>query len=198
METNTQETIPLGQTLFINFMAEINSVTASRLLSIISDHLRTGIIKKIKINISSPGGSVFHAISLYNFISGLKEIEIHTHNFGQVDSAATVIFLSGKKRTCSPVATFLFHGPQRIFMGTPRIGLDKKALTENLTALQSDIDKLVEIISRTTKQEKDKISDFFEKQVVFTAEKAKEENLVHEIIDETIPFGAPYIVTITD
>lgn len=195
-EKNNQATIPLAQTLFINFMANIDERRSATLLSVISDYLRTGI-KKIKINISSPGGSVFHATSLYNFIAGLKDVEVHTHNFGQVDSAATVIFLAGKKRTCSSVATFLFHGPKRIFIG-PQIALGKKDLGDHLETLESDISKLIEIISKVTKQSKDKISEFFEKQRVFTAEKAKEEGLAQEIIDETIPFGAPNVVTITD
>lgn len=179
------------QHLYINFMANIDERRTSLLLTVISDYLKTGI-KKITINISSLGGSVFHAVSLYNFIKGLKGIEVHTHNFGQVDSSANIIFLAGKIRTCSSAATFLFHGVKRIFY--EKSAVNRQELKEHLESLNSDISKLAEIISINTNHSEKEVMRFFKKQKVFAAKEAKNWGLVKDIIDQTIPAGFPTIV----
>lgn len=189
---NQKEPISPSQHLFINFMADIDERRTSLLLAVISDYLKTGVIKKLTINISSLGGSVFHAISLHNFIKGLQNVEVHTHNFGQVDSSANIIFLAGKIRTCSSAATFLFHGVKRIFY--EKSAVNKQELKEHLESLNSDINKLAEIISINTSHSKNEVMKFFKKQKVFTANEAKEWGLVQEVIDQTIPSGFPVIV----
>jgi len=189
-----KEIISPSQHLFINFMANIDERRSAILLSVISDYLKTGI-KKLSINISSPGGSVFHAISLHNFIKGLKGVTVHTHNFGQVDSSANIVFLAGEIRTCSPASSFLFHGVKRIFRGPT--ALNSQELSENLESLKSDVEKLVEVISISTGHSKKEISSFFRKQKVFAAKEAKDWGLAQEIIDQTTPSGFPTVV-ITD
>jgi len=57
-----KEQISPSQHLFINFMADIDERRTSLLLAVISDYLKTGVIKKLTINISSLGGSVFYFI----------------------------------------------------------------------------------------------------------------------------------------
>jgi len=57
-----KESISPSQHLFINFMADIDERRTSLLLAVISDYLKTGVIKKLTINISSLGGSVFYFI----------------------------------------------------------------------------------------------------------------------------------------
>lgn len=189
---NQKEQISPSQHLFINFMAEIDERRASLLIAVISDYLKTGVIKKLTLNISSLGGSVFHAVSLHNFIKGLQGVEVHTHNFGQVDSSANIVFLAGQRRTCSPAATFLFHGVKRVFY--EKSAVNKQELQENLESLNSDINKLVEIISANTNHSKKEVMRFFKKQKVFMANEAKEWGLVQEVIEQTIPSGFPVIV----
>jgi len=97
-------------TIFINFIAEISDKTSGNLLFILTDQIKSGI-DKFHINISSNGGMVFHAVSIFNFLNGLEGVDVHTHNLGQIDSSANLIFLAGNKRTASKASTFLLPPP---------------------------------------------------------------------------------------
>jgi Protease subunit of ATP-dependent Clp proteases len=81
---------------FIRFFAPVLPNTADMLFRAIDSKLNAKF-EKINILISSPGGSVFHGLSLYNYLKGLP-IEIETYNFGSVDSIGVIIYCAGKKR----------------------------------------------------------------------------------------------------
>ena len=63
---------------------------------------------KIGLILSTPGGSVFHGLSIPNYLKGLP-IEIDTYNFGSVDSIGVVIFQLGRRRYTVPHSRFLIH-----------------------------------------------------------------------------------------
>ena len=75
----------------IRFFCGVNDYTIPLLIENIDKKLQQGVDKFIII-ISSKGGSVFHGISAYNYLKGIPA-EIITHNFGSINSSASVIFL---------------------------------------------------------------------------------------------------------
>ena len=86
----------------------------------INNQFLTNNLKKLKFFISSVGGDVDSAIRLYDFLKALP-IEIEMIGFMQVDSAANIIYLSGKKRIAIKNCRFLLHqgsffSPQGIFL----------------------------------------------------------------------------------
>lgn len=78
----------------IRFLAPVDNQTADQLFTAIDNLLAQGTTK-IRLLLSTPGGSVFHGISIHNYLKGLP-IEIDTYNFGSVDSIGVVIFFSRK------------------------------------------------------------------------------------------------------
>ena len=129
---------------YIRFMAPVIPETTDRLFKIIDNKIKEKY-RKIHLLISSPGGSVFHGLSLYNFIKG-SPIEIDTYNFGSVDSIGVVIFCAGKKRLCVPHARFLLHGVNMNFCGN--VSLDEKGLDEKLKSLKIDQDNIAKVTTR--------------------------------------------------
>src|ERR1022692_3368419 len=93
---------------FIRFMAPVGPQTADQLFRIIDTKIKQKF-EKINLLLSSPGGSVFHGLSLYNFLKGAP-IEIDTYNFGSVDSIGVIIYCAGNKRFTVPHSRFLMHG----------------------------------------------------------------------------------------
>ena len=87
------------------------------------------------ILISSPGGSVFHGLSAYNYLKGLPAT-ITTHNFGSVDSIGVVLYCGGSKRLSVPQARFLLHGVSSNF--EQKVSLEDKQLDERLKGLRID------------------------------------------------------------
>ena len=96
-----------NETVYIKFFASVNRNSANALMDSIDQQIAKDK-KKIILLISTTGGSVFHGISLYNYLKGIP-IEIETHNFGSVDSIGNIIFLAGMKRFSVPDARFLMH-----------------------------------------------------------------------------------------
>ncbi len=72
------------QPTVIKFFAPVVDATINALMQAVDQKMARGQQSFITL-LSSPGGSVFHGLSAYNYLKGLPA-EISTHNFGSVDS----------------------------------------------------------------------------------------------------------------
>jgi ATP-dependent protease ClpP protease subunit len=84
---------PEPKTTVIRFYSPVTEQSVSQLLNTVDQKLKAGT-KRFVLLISSPGGSVFAGLSAYHYLKGIPA-EIITHNFGEVDSIATVIYCAG-------------------------------------------------------------------------------------------------------
>src|SRR5262249_47778037 len=137
--------------------------------------------------ISSPGGSVFHGLSLHNFMKGVG-VDVSTYNCGSVDSIGVVVFCAGAKRYCVPNSRFHIHGVKLSFNGS--VTLDEKGLEENLKLLRSDYANVARVIAATTGKQVKAIERDMIKQTSLMPEEAKKYGLVHEVKTQLIPVGA--------
>lgn len=182
------------QTTIINFVAGIDDKTSSLLLFLLTEQLRSGV-NAFRINISSPGGIVFHAVSIFNFLNGLKNVNIHTHNLGQIDSGANLIFLAGRKRTASKSSSFLLHPPEMTFNGQGHFSID--LLKERLESLEKDEMKIAEIIADKIGKKQDEIVKMFRDRKTYSSLEAKELKFIIDIEEFVAESGVP-IFTITN
>jgi ATP-dependent protease ClpP protease subunit len=174
--------------VYIRFMAKISPQTSDRLMRIVDDKIHNGY-DKIHLLISSPGGSVFHGLSLYNFLYGIP-LEVATYNFGSVDSIGVILFCAGGNRYSVPNARFLIHGVSLNASGT--ISFDERLLDEQLKGLRIDQSNIAKIIAFTShKKEKDVVSDIHRRITLSPAE-ALEYGLVTEIKDTLMPVNAEF------
>lgn len=171
-------------------MAPVVPNTATALLKAIDAKLQTGL-KKLHLMISSPGGSVFHGLSIYNFLKGAP-IDVVTYNFGSVDSIGVVIFCSGDRRVSVPNARFLIHGVSMTFNN--QASLDEQDMEEKLKGLRIDYKNIARVISDTTGKDVDSIVKDMETRITLTSEEAKNYGLVQEIGTELFPLGADLTV----
>lgn len=95
------------------------------------------------ISISSGGGSVIHGITAYNYLKQLPCI-VHTHNMGEVSSAAILPYLAGSVRTADNVAKFMFHP---VTVGINEQMTHPKFL-ELLSMLERDINNYASIVQK--------------------------------------------------
>jgi len=153
-------------------------------------------IKKIKFYISSTGGDMDSAYRLFDFLKSLP-IEIETIGFGQVDSAAIILFLTGNKRTATKNCRFLLHE------GTFHIGLPSASLhahEESLKLFKDLKDKNISIIAKETGNKNAVVSETISNSTIFNSSEAKKFGLVDEIIEkfeimeQIIPNGQPNVV----
>ena len=134
------------QPTVIKFFAPVIDVSINALMNAIDQKMKTGQ-RSFIILISSPGGSVFHGLSAYNYLKGLP-VEITTHNFGSVDSIGVVLYCGGTKRLSVPQARFLLHGVSQNF--PQGANLEEKQLEERLKGLKIDIENIAKVVAANT------------------------------------------------
>jgi ATP-dependent Clp protease, protease subunit len=169
----------------IRFMADVNQQSANALIGVTEDLIRKGT-EDILLLISSLGGSVFHGISVYNFLKKAP-INIETCNFGSVDSIATVIYCAGSKRYCVSNARFLIHSINATIKGDSRF--EEKKLKEMISGLELDRENISKIIAENCKKEQKEIEEVMFEGTTYNPKEAKSFGLVHEITDHLFEKG---------
>lgn len=161
----------------IRFLAPVNNQTSDQLFRAVDDLLAQGTTK-IRLLLSTPGGSVFHGLSIHNFLRGLP-IEVDTYNFGSVDSIGVVIFSSGTKRYTVPHSRFLLHGVKFNISG--KTSMDEIQLGEYLKSLQIDQHNVARVIADTTSKSVSDIESDMNNRITLNPDQAREYGLVHEV-----------------
>ena len=163
--------------------------TVNALMSAVDQRMKQGT-RDFIILVSSPGGSVVHGLSAYNYLKGLPA-SITTHNFGSVDSIGIVIYCAGSKRLSVPQARFLFHGVNVQFRGEQN--LDEKLLEERLGGLRIDVENIAGVIAANTGKSTKDITDAMIERMVLNPEQAQSWGRVHEIKSELFEAGSEVI-----
>jgi len=173
----------------IRFFAPVIDATVNALMSAVDQKMKQGI-KDFIIRVSSPGGSVDHGLSAYNYLKGLPA-SITTHNFGSVDSIGIVLYCAGSKRLSVPQARFLFHGVSAQFRGEQN--LDEKLLEERLKGLRIDVENIAKVIAANTGKSAKDVIDAMLERITLNPEEARSWGLVHEIKSELFGEGSEVI-----
>ena len=179
---------------WIRFMAPVVPQSATSLMRVIDKKLSHGV-KHIHLMLSSPGGSVFHGLSIHNFLKGIP-IEVSTYNFGTVDSIGVVVFCAGSIRVSVPHARFLIHGVN-FNVGGPHT-FDEKGLEEHLKLLKADYQNIAKVIADTTGRKTAQIVDDMNTRITLNPKEAKKYGLVHKVQSQLFPQGADFTVIYED
>ena len=173
----------------IKFFAPVIDVTINALMDAIDQKMKQGATQFIVL-ISSPGGSVIHGLSAYNYLKGLP-VAVTTHNFGSVDSIGVVLFCGGSKRLSVPQARFLLHGISAGFQQNER--LEEKQLEERLKGLRIDIENVAKVIAANTGKAVQDVTNAMLERTTLNPDEAKAWGLVHEIKSELFEAGSEVI-----
>lgn len=147
-------------------------------------------MRRLVLLISTTGGSVFHGLSIYNYLKGIP-IEVVTHNFGSVDSIGTIIYCAGEKRFSVPNARFLVHPVA--WGSNASISMDEKQLEEALNSLRIDEKNIALVLAKEAKKEVEEVIEIIMRRTTLLPEEAKSLGLVHDIKQELLPEGAELI-----
>lgn len=173
----------------IKFFAPVIDVSINALMNVIEQKMKEGVNEFI-ILISSPGGTVFHGLSAYNYLRGIPA-RITTHNFGSVDSAAVILYCGGSRRLSVPQARFLLHGMSVTF--APNERLEEKQLEERLKGLRIDLENIAKVIAANTGKSLKEVTEAMLERTTLNPEEALSWGLVHEIKSELFEPGSEVI-----
>jgi len=170
-------------------MAPVLPKTIDHLMRIVDQKLHQKY-ERFHLLLSSPGGSVFHGLSVYNFLKGAP-IQVYTYNFGSVDSIGVVMYCAGSKRFCVPHARFLIHGVKMNFSG--QASFDEFQIHEHLKGVQIDQKNIARVIADNTGKSSDVIEKDMHDRKTLNPTEAKDYGLVHEIRSELFPIDAEFV-----
>ena len=143
---------------------------------------------ELTIAMHSPGGSVSKGTALHNFLKSLP-LELTTHNIGDIDSIANVVFLAGKYRYSNPNGRFMLHGVTRSFDGGARLG--EADLLQQLEYVRADQERIAQTIARQTKLTVREIKRAFKNgDNILTPPEAEQKEIIHGIKDLVVPANA--------
>lgn len=173
----------------IRFMAAVDDKSVGVLLTTVEAKFREGV-RDFTVLISTPGGSVFHGLSAYNFLKGLPA-KVATHNFGSVDSIGVVLFCAGSERRSVPQARFLLHGVSVGIQQGQRF--KEKQLEETLKSLRIDLTNIARVVAASTGKEEKVVYDAMVERTTLDPEQAKSWGLVHSVQTELLSGGEELI-----
>lgn len=173
----------------IRFFAPVIDATVNALMNTVDQKMKQGI-RDFIILISSPGGSVIHGLSTYNYLKGLPA-NITTHNFGSVDSIGIVLYCAGTRRLSVPQARFLLHGVSAQFKGNQ--SLEEKQLEERLKGLRIDIENIAKVIAENTGKSVEDVTDAMLERITLNPEEAQSWGLVHEVKSQLFETGSEVV-----
>jgi ATP-dependent protease ClpP protease subunit len=128
--------------------AKIKAQTANNFVNMLAN-LANQQIDRVILAINSGGGEVVHGVAMYNAMRAMP-YPITTHNVGNVDSIANVVFLGGSERLVCPASTFMFHGVgfSANLMGNMR--LEENSLKALLDTVLADHKRISGIFANRT------------------------------------------------
>jgi len=177
------------KSVVIRFIATVDAGSVNALMITIDKKMKDGV-DKIVLLISSPGGTVFHGLSAYNFLKGIP-VEVVTHNFGSVDSIGVVMYCAGSRRLSVPQARFLLHGVTVGFQQNER--LEEKQLEERLKSLRIDMLNIARVVATTTGKTEGEVNTAMLERTTLDPIEAETWGLVHEIKSELFERGSEVI-----
>lgn len=179
---------------YVSFCKPVNFDTVTTLLSFVRSTLshsangKASNFDHVRLMISSGGGTLIAAFGAYNEIKSMP-IEVHTMNTGATDSAALMIFMTGKRRYACPRSAFLFHQTAWTFS---KDDVPLRVITDAARWLTTYEGMMAQVIAEGSagKLTKDKVLSMMAAGTTVTAEEALDIGLVHEIAEPAIPRDA--------
>lgn len=167
----------MGQRIAIEFTSGVSSNSVGSLLK----HLNRVLPgDELLLLISSSGGNNIAARAAFSALANLpKSCSLTTVGCGTVDSAAILLYCAGRKRLSLPHTRFLIHSAAWDLNEKVHV-LRAKEIYELLV---SDNHSTAVVLSESLGMELEAAIRLVNLGVVWTTEKAMQQNLVHEICD---------------
>jgi ATP-dependent Clp protease protease subunit len=184
--------IESSTTAYICFLAGITKPSIDKLISTVNEKRQQGF-KRIVIMLSSLGGSVSAGVTGYNYLSGLQDIEVVTHNIGCVASAAVSLYCGGHNRWTTPYAFFLIHEVDFSLNGTVVAELSEKRIMKLYKGLEAARHQGAIILSKITKRTVKQVESDMKEAVALNSVYSVTWGLTHKVVDKTMEIGQKII-----
>ncbi len=148
----------------------------------INDEIYAKPVKFLRLMLASGGGEIGPGMKLYTYLKALP-IEVETIAFGEVDVAATIVFLGGKKRVAVDGARFFFReGRYTVHDQTASV----RHHEDVIAVFRRELNEMTYIIAKETGNDTEVVAQMLRRSKIMQTDEALEFGLAHEIL-ETLP-----------
>ena len=161
------------------FACDINSQSINHLLAGVMPLAADPNIDTLYMLIASNGGDVQCALHAYNLIRAIPKM-VTTHNVGNVDSAANVLFLAGATRYAAADSKFMFHGVSFNVTTAPQ-SFNREQLANMEQALDNLNALMVAVVADRTTIAPAAVADLYRQEQIKTPDQALADGIIHEI-----------------
>jgi ATP-dependent Clp endopeptidase proteolytic subunit ClpP len=146
-------------------------------------------VSNLIVRINSPGGDVFDGIAIYHALRQHKA-KVTTRIEGIAASIASIIALAGDEVHAYNATRFMIHEPWSCICGDQ---YEMRDVAEILGKISAD---LIEIYSGRSKVGKSELRSMLRNETWFTADEAKENGFVDQVVDSGKPVEARFDLSI--
>lgn len=144
----------------------------------INEDLYSKPVKYLRVLLASGSGEIEAGINLYTYLRALP-IEVETIAFGEMDVAATIIFLGGKRRIAIEGCQFFFReGRYTLTDVTAPIHAHEEALA----VFKRRHAEMVYILAKETGNDTEVVASMLRKSKVMQVDEAQEFGLSHQTV----------------
>jgi ATP-dependent protease ClpP protease subunit len=172
----------------VNFISGINPKSVAALIDVTGKARNNGS-SKIILNISSTGGNLGPAFGAYYHLRSLG-IPLVSHNMGNIESSAVLLYLAADTRLAAPHSRFLLHNFTWTFGGE---AVHHSTLREKVSCLDFDVQRYGDIFNERTKGAESPIEIFKALNgdvLLTTGTAAIAAGICSEIAEPAVPAGA--------
>ena len=137
-------------------------------------------IERLRFLVASSNGDIDAGINLHMYLKALP-FEVETIGFGEVDVAATLIFLGGKNRIAIEGCQFFFHEGRYTFLD-PTASIH--AHEETLGVFKRELHEMIYIIARQTGNDTEVVAGMLRRSKIMQAREALEFGLCHSLTEK--------------
>ncbi|HUO56062.1 MAG TPA: ATP-dependent Clp protease proteolytic subunit [Candidatus Paceibacterota bacterium] len=161
---------------------EVDKREVQNALKFINEEIYSKPIKTLRFFIAAGNGDIASGINLYMYLKTLP-IEVETIAFGEIDTAAAIVFLAGKTRGVVEGCRFLFReGRYTIQDQTAPIHVHEEAIA----IFKRELHEVIFIIARETGNDTEVVANMLRRSKIMHVDEAKDFGLVHNVL-ATLP-----------
>ena len=167
---------PLPKIAWINFEFAITWERVNFLQEVVTNLIARGIMT-MTLMISSTGGEITAALSMYNFLTSVG-IKLTTYNVGNTYSAAVLVFLAGERRVADRSTQFIIH-PSSAVVGAGALSIGD--LSDRVESLGRDTARVLDVLMARTKITKEQGDAMLHKLTFIDSQRALDLGILTEI-----------------
>lgn len=147
----------------------------------LNEELYSKPVKKLRLLVASSGkGDIATGINLYTYLKALP-VEVETIAFGELDVAAILFFLGGKRRLAVEGCQFFFR-EGRYTIADPSAPLN--ALEEAVEVFRREQREMIDILATEAGGDVEVIGHMLRRSRIMETDEAKKFKFIHKVIDK--------------